>query len=260
MEKAGWTSSGYLAEGPAKTGQAHHLRKQQLCVVYNIANSASLRENRNVNTGLRERKRRETRAALSRAAIRLGMQRGWENVTVEDVAAAANVSPRTFRNYFSTKAEAVAAGHLERMLRIADELRGRPAEEPLWTAVANAAAAQFEPPGRQAGGVPGGDASRWMERVRFLFTEPAIHAEVLKASAAARGELAKAMAERTGVRRANDLRPQLAAAVTIAVAGLVVERWLVDGPSGSVVPLLRKAFGLVAAGLPAKQKGRSRQS
>src|SRR5215813_10140300 len=79
------------------------------------------------NEGLRQRKRRETRAALNQVAMRLCIQRGWENVTVDDIAAAANVSPRTFRNYFSTKAEAVAAGHLERMLRIADGLRARPA-------------------------------------------------------------------------------------------------------------------------------------
>src|SRR4051812_20251772 len=126
--------------------------------------------------GLRERKRRETRVTLSQMAIRLSMQRGWENVTVEDIAAAANVSPRTFRNYFSTKAEAVAAGHRERMLRIAEELRARPAGEPLWTAITNAVAAQFET--NSEGHSP--DAKRWMERIRFLFTEPAIHAEVLK--------------------------------------------------------------------------------
>src|SRR5690349_17205711 len=99
-----------------------------------------------VETGLRERKRRETRATLSLAANRLCVQRGWENVTVDDIAAAANVSPRTFRNYFSTKAEAVAAGHLERMLRIADDLRARPAGEPLWTAITHSVAAQFDPP------------------------------------------------------------------------------------------------------------------
>ena len=51
-----------------------------------------------VKPGLRERQAAETRAALSLAAIRLCIQRGWENVTVDDIAAVANVSPRTFRN------------------------------------------------------------------------------------------------------------------------------------------------------------------
>jgi AcrR family transcriptional regulator len=207
--------------------------------------------------GLRQRKRRETRAALSRAAIRLCIQRGWENVTVDDIAAAANVSPRTFRNYFSTKAEAIAAGHLERMLRIADGLRARPANEQLWTAIINSVAAQFEPPKQKGEEIP--DARRWTERIRFLLTEPAIHGEVLKAAEAAQGELAKAIAERTGASRVNDLYPQLAAAVVSAVVGVVLERWLRDGPSGSIVPLMRKAFDLVAAGLPenkAKRTGR----
>src|SRR5215510_3701914 len=162
--------------------------------------------------GLRQRKRRETRDALSQTAIRLCIQRGWENVTVDDIAAAANVSPRTFRNYFSTKAEAVAAMHLERMLCIADELRARPADEQLWTAITNSVSAQFEPPGQRAKKeVP--DARAWMERIRFIFTEPAIHGEVLKASASAQSELAKAIAERIGATRANELYPQLVAAV-----------------------------------------------
>jgi AcrR family transcriptional regulator len=195
-----------------------------------------------VKPGLRERKRRETRAALSLAAIRLCLQRGWENVTVDDIAAVANVSPRTFRNYFSTKAEAVAAGHLERMLRIADELRVRPADEPLWTAVSHSVASQFETPAQKAP-----EVNRWRERVRFLFTEPAIHGEVLKANEAAQGELAKAIAERTGAKGKNPLYPHLLAAVVTAVVGVVGERWMRGGPSGSIVPLLQEAFDLLAA-------------
>jgi AcrR family transcriptional regulator len=201
-----------------------------------------------MNAGLRERKRRETRAALSLAATRLCVQRGWENVTVDDIAAAANVSPRTFRNYFSTKAEAVAAGHLERMLRIADDLRARPGSEPLWTVITNSIAAQFEPPARKSEALQ--DAHRWVERIRFILTEPAIRGEVLKASAAAQVELAEVIAERVGARRAKDLYPQVAAAVVTAVVGTVMDRWLRDGPSGPIVPLLRKAFELVAGGFP----------
>jgi AcrR family transcriptional regulator len=201
-----------------------------------------------MEVGLRERKRRETRAALSLAALRLCVQRGWEDVTVDDIAAAANVSPRTFRNYFSTKAEAVAAGHLERMLRIADDLRARPASEPLWTAITESVAAQFEPPARKSEALQ--DAKRWLERIRFILTEPAIHGEVLKASAVAQVELAKVIAGRVGARRVTHLYPQVAAAVVTAVVGTVVDRWLRDGPSGPIVPLLRQAFELVAAGLP----------
>src|SRR5262245_24251592 len=215
---------------------------------------------RPISEGLRERKRRETRAALSQAAIRLCVQRGG-NVTIAEIAEAANVSPRTFRNYFSTKAEAVAAVDRERMLRIADELRARPADERLWTAITNSVCAQFESPGQKGKEVK--DASRLMDRIRVLSMEPAFQGEVLKASASAQSELAKAIAERIGVSRANELYPQLAAAGGIAVVGVVTGRWLRDGPSGSIVPLMRTAFDLVAAGLPddktrTVRKGKSR--
>jgi len=200
-----------------------------------------MNSNHPLKPGLRERKRRETRAALSLAAIRLCLQHGWENVTVDDIAAVANVSPRTFRNYFSTKAEAVAAGHLERMLRIADELRSRPANEPLWTAMSLSVATQFETPVQKAP-----EVNRWRERVRFLFTEPAIHGEVLKANEAAQSELAKAIAERIGAGHTNGLYPHLLAAVVTSVVGVVAERWMRDGPSTSIVPHLREAFDLLA--------------
>ena len=104
--------------------------------------------------GLRERKKLQTRDALSWAVIRLSAERGWDNVTVEDAAAAANVSERTFRNYFSSKAEAVAARHLDRMLRVAAELRARPPGEPLWEAITNAVASQFAGDSRGAGSGP----------------------------------------------------------------------------------------------------------
>ncbi|MFW2513621.1 TetR family transcriptional regulator [Demequina sp. SO4-13] len=57
--------------------------------------------------GLRERKRRETRAATQRAAIDLGLEHGWEAVTVDMICDAAGISPRTFYNYFPSRESAV---------------------------------------------------------------------------------------------------------------------------------------------------------
>src|ERR1700733_14699361 len=85
--------------------------------------------------GLRERKKLATRKALSDAALRLAIERGLENVTIEDITAEANVALRTFRNYFASKYEAVAAIGADRAYRIGASLLQRPAGEPLWEAL-----------------------------------------------------------------------------------------------------------------------------
>ena len=202
----------------------------------------------NVAIGLRERKKRETRLALSQATIGLCLERGWSNVTVDDIAAAANVSARTFRNYFSSKAEAIAASHLERALRIADELRARPVDEPLWDSIVSAVQAQLAPGEGNGGGSP--HDRRRHDALRLLLTEPALHGEILRADAVAKDELAKAIAERTGTDVAHDVYPKLVAAVVSAGSAVAVEHVLSADRPIPLAPLLREVFAQLTAGLP----------
>lgn len=82
--------------------------------------------------GLRARKKQETRESLQSAALQLTVERGLDRVTIEDIAAQADVSPRTFFNYFSCKEEAVVGQSQEWRDRVSAVLDERPVgEDPL---------------------------------------------------------------------------------------------------------------------------------
>jgi AcrR family transcriptional regulator len=89
--------------------------------------------------GRRERKKDATRLALHRAAVRLALAHGLDQVTVEAIADAADVSRRTFSNYFPHKEDAVLWGTTRRLGRLNDLILGRPADEPAWAALSAAA-------------------------------------------------------------------------------------------------------------------------
>ncbi|MEV0381161.1 TetR family transcriptional regulator [Nonomuraea sp. NPDC050643] len=202
-----------------------------------------------VSEGLRERKKRATRIALSWAAIRLCAERGLDAVRVEDIAAAAGVSARTFNNYFAGKGEAIAFRHLERVRQIAVELRARPASEPLWEAIANASLTRFGL--GQEGEMRDVDVQQWVSGLRLMFAEPALQGEIYKADAQAEAELAAAVAERTGTDLVHDLYPHLVAAAVGATIRAVTGHWMRAGSPAPITGLLTDALGQVAAGLPA---------
>jgi AcrR family transcriptional regulator len=79
--------------------------------------------------GLRERKKLRTRRAIAAAALRLFDERGYEETTISDIAAAAEVSPRTFFSYFPSKDDVVFAEMDERLADMRARLAERPAGE-----------------------------------------------------------------------------------------------------------------------------------
>jgi AcrR family transcriptional regulator len=76
--------------------------------------------------GLRERKKRQTRDTIAAAALQLFSERGFDEVTVEEVARAADVSKKTVFNYFPTKEDLVFRAREERRAALIAGLRDRP--------------------------------------------------------------------------------------------------------------------------------------
>src|ERR1017187_2220120 len=79
---------------------------------------------------LRERKKLATRRSLRRHALDLVAQRGFAHVTVEDIAEAADVSPRTFFNYFPSKEAALFGAYPERLAALREGVLHRAPGEP----------------------------------------------------------------------------------------------------------------------------------
>ncbi|WP_067895945.1 TetR/AcrR family transcriptional regulator [Nocardia vaccinii] len=192
--------------------------------------------------GLRERKKLDTRKALSDAALELMFERGLENVVREDIAARAGVSVRTFNNYFSSKFEALAYRQIERLRRGAELLRERPAEEPLWTAIIESVLAPYESDG--VGWGPPTPAI--LAENRKLLTSPEMFAAFVHGTG---DELVTAVAARTGTTPA-DLYPKLVAAAVNAACTAAIDVYVHADPPEIVTTILRRALTELSLGLP----------
>jgi len=85
--------------------------------------------------GLRARKKLQTWRAIRAAALRLIEERGYDAVSVEEIAAAANVSRSTMFNYFPTKEAVVMDPDPEEPEVWRALMRDRPADEPMWASL-----------------------------------------------------------------------------------------------------------------------------
>ncbi|CAN5183359.1 TetR/AcrR family transcriptional regulator [soil metagenome] len=91
----------------------------------------SKKETKQTTEGLRERKRRQTRERIARAAMNLFLEHGFEATTVDQIADAADVSKRGFFDYFPAKEDVVAAWQDEFADSLLAAVAARPANEPM---------------------------------------------------------------------------------------------------------------------------------
>jgi AcrR family transcriptional regulator len=199
-------------------------------------------------SGLRERKKADTRRALSDAALRLAFEHGLDDVTREAIANLAGVSLRTFNNYFTGKYEALAYRQTERMRRSITALRRRPPGEPLWTSITEAVVEPLEADVDDAGGHDTGVPNREeLAEIRKLLMRPEIRNTVTKDLLE---EWVVAIAERTGTDPVRDMYPRLVTAVIRAVGDAAMDTYVRADPPVAFAALIRQGFADVAAGVP----------
>ena len=195
-----------------------------------------------MTSGLRERKKAETRAALQDAAIRLADRDGVDKVSVEAIADDVGVSARTFFNYFPSKEDAIIGMSPTVPSPITDNLRSRPDDEPPLEALRQAVQASVERLQE--------DPDRWTIRRRLVQNHPELAARYAARLAETEQGLVVEVARRLGLDPDRDTYPGTLVGASMAATRVAMAIWQGhDDPSG-LVALLDHAFDHLAAGLP----------
>jgi AcrR family transcriptional regulator len=190
-------------------------------------------------SGLRERKKAKTRAAIQEHALRLFRDQGYAETTVQEIAAAAEVSPATFFRYFATKEDTVVLDRLDPVM--IDLFRRQPPElsptEALRTAI------------REAIGVLSAD--EWeleSERQRLVMNAPELRVRMLDQLYEGIDLLAELAAERIG-RSPDDFAVRAWAGAVVGVLMATYQAAL-DTPMQEYLATVDRAFELLTEGLP----------
>jgi AcrR family transcriptional regulator len=191
----------------------------------------------------RDQQKEQTRLDLALAAFELARTEGLAKVRVPQIAEAVGVSTRTFNNYFPSKEAAIAWPTTLRGARMAADLAGRPAGEPLADALVEVVAGLYGPRGQD--GLP----ENWIDGFRAMVAaEPSLHGEYLKAQSAAEQQLADQIARRTGAAD-GDLEPLLLAGVVLAAERAALLHWFRRKPAPPLAEVVRAAVSMAVNGM-----------
>ncbi|MGW1210427.1 TetR family transcriptional regulator [Streptomyces sp. NPDC002499] len=172
---------------------------------------------------LRERKKQRTRDELLRAAVELFTSRGYERTTVDDIAAAVDVSQRTFFRYFAGKDEAALALHDLVTERFIEAVRERPAHEAPLEALRRAVLGNWDDLNEIVESVV--PLESFLRMYRVIESTPVLLAAHLRHSEETEETIARVLAEREGLDVDADPRPRLAVAVFGGVMRVAERQW-----------------------------------
>jgi AcrR family transcriptional regulator len=198
---------------------------------------------------LRERKKLATRRTLRRVALDLVSQRGFAQVTIEDIAEAADVSPRTFFNYFPSKEAVLFGTSPDRIEAVRAGIRDAAPGESARTALGLVLVAEARGWAEELREL-GGDAPGWLRRMKPAQVDPHLRAAQAAHLAASERLMAEALAERLGTDPDRDLYPGLLAAAATAVLRTTLTFWAATGGEVPLDRITTLAWQALAAGLP----------
>ncbi len=190
-------------------------------------------------TGLRERKKAKTRLAIREHAMTLFKDQGYDKTTVEQIAAAAEVSPSTFFRYFPSKEEVVLQDDYDALLIAA--FHAQEVGVPPLQALRNAISEVFL-------SMPEGQQAQEAERIRLMTEVPELWARMLAQVSEMIQMLAEAVAERVG-RQSDDFEVRTFAGALVGVA-LGIAASSGDDPGNDYLEQFDRALALLEAGLP----------
>jgi AcrR family transcriptional regulator len=185
---------------------------------------------------LRERRRYRTRRTIQTQALRLFAAKGFQATTVEEIAAAAEMAPRTFFRYFPTKEEVVFWSDYQPTLAgfVATRPDDEPALEALHRGIVEALAAIWDQ-----------DGERMLERLRLAFRTPALHPRMRQQQAGWAAAVGEILAGRLG-ERPDNLQIRIIAAAVAAAVWVAIEEWQAqDGGREELGALIDQALGTV---------------
>jgi AcrR family transcriptional regulator len=174
------------------------------------------------------------------AAVRLAADRGWAETTVEDIAAAADVSPRTFFRYFPTKVDVLFGDEPERMAVLERALSGREPGETVLAAVRRGVlewVTEFM-----------GDPELYVTRARLALQHPDILGTALVRFAYLEEVVAAAAAEELDA-ESTELKPRLIGAATTAAIRSTSQTWVARNGRGDPREIVNESFDLIERGL-----------
>ena len=192
--------------------------------------------------GLRERKRRRTRAAIARAALELFDRQGFQETTIPQIAAAADVSPRTVSGYFPHKEDLAFPESDEAFESLSLRLRERPDHETTAAALRSWIEMWLlEQASHQ---------DELQMRRRIVAADEALRAYEHRLLLRAQGAIAEAIARDLGV-APTELEPRMAAAATLTVFELIGDA---VEPDEDALAVVDRALLFIGAGIRALRR------